>query len=341
MARYGQARLRLALPWLADALRAAAAVAPGASVPSADWLASRGHELRRDQTDWRGWLLGGIQGLAELLERHAAGPCIRALEAGTDAHGHWACATPVHLIAGLDHLQLSPEPIVLDGDESAALARSVNEHFADRGFRVHPRSTGPWLLECPGEVQSSAAAPVEVAGRNLRELMPGGPDGTRIRALVNEIQMLLHDHPVNVARTARGIAPVNSLWFWGFGPSRPVGRRPEGFTGSIPALFTDDPWLAGLWLVHGARAEGVDGFSVSRKKGSEDVLVGWTRAPAADPERSCAIAEERVFAPALAALRRNTVRDVECRAGDWSFAADRRSRWRAWRPQLRLAGIVA
>ncbi len=41
-------------------------------------------------------------------------------------------------------------------------------------------------------------------------------------ALLNELQMLLHDHPVNAAREARGEPAVNSVWFWGAG--RPPAR---------------------------------------------------------------------------------------------------------------------
>jgi len=36
----------------------------------------------------------------------------------------------------------------------------------------------------------------------------------RFRAQLNELQMQLHDHPLNQAREARGELPVNSLWLW-------------------------------------------------------------------------------------------------------------------------------
>ena len=40
--------------------------------------------------------------------------------------------------------------------------------------------------------------------------------------------MLLHAHPVNEAREARGEPAVNSLWLWGAGPRAAPGRRARG-----------------------------------------------------------------------------------------------------------------
>jgi hypothetical protein len=41
--------------------------------------------------------------------------------------------------------------------------------------------------------------------------------------------MLWHEHPVNEARQARGLQPVNSCWLWGGPPPRPppAGRWPS------------------------------------------------------------------------------------------------------------------
>lgn len=54
--------------------------------------------------------------------------------------------------------------------------------------------------------------------------------------LLNEMQMFLHQHPVNQARQQRGLLPINSLWFWG-GGARP--EKPK----SDPIWCCDDPIL--------------------------------------------------------------------------------------------------
>ena len=77
------------------------------------------------------------------------------------------------------------------------------------------------------------------AGRPLRALpAAAAPTRARWRRWLTEMQMLLHEHPANAAREARGRSPVTGVWFWGGGarrrtppasrdvaPRRPRGRR--------------------------------------------------------------------------------------------------------------------
>jgi hypothetical protein len=58
--------------------------------------------------------------------------------------------------------------------------------------------------------------------------------------MMNELQMLLHDHPVNIAREARGEPAINSLWFWG------GGKLPGTLTPQLNALYSDHPLAMGL-----------------------------------------------------------------------------------------------
>ena len=54
-----------------------------------------------------------------------------------------------------------------------------------------------------------------------------GADYTSVvRMLLNEVQVLLHQHPLNAARQTRGLPPVNSVWFWGAGRLPAPGPSP-------------------------------------------------------------------------------------------------------------------
>ena len=63
-------------------------------------------------------------------------------------------------------------------------------------------------------------------------LLPQGADALLVHGWVNEIQMLLHEHPINAAREARGALAVNSLWLWGAGrlvqPAASLGQAACG-----------------------------------------------------------------------------------------------------------------
>jgi hypothetical protein len=46
------------------------------------------------------------------------------------------------------------------------------------------------------------------------------------RRLQNELQMILHDHPVNEARLERGELSINSVWLYGCGSSKDIAPHP-------------------------------------------------------------------------------------------------------------------
>ncbi len=61
-------------------------------------------------------------------------------------------------------------------------------------------------------VLSALGKPVSPYVEQARENLPW-------YRLLNEIQMFLHQHRINTARAAAGLATINSLWFWGGGPA--------------------------------------------------------------------------------------------------------------------------
>jgi hypothetical protein len=186
-------------------------------LPAAEWLIGRGKRAPRPCSSWREWLLDDADLGPDLLKRFPAGPCVSAAWTGERARGTWACAAPVHLATAIDHLQLAaPAPLPLAAEESSEFVTSLNAHLDGSGFRLHALPGRGWLCECPPGLACTGVEPAAAVGRNLRELLPAGRDAPRVRALVNELQMLLHEHPVNERRALLGAPAMNSLWLWGF-----------------------------------------------------------------------------------------------------------------------------
>ena len=330
-----QGRLRLALPWLGAVLEAAAAEGlPAARAPAAEWLVARGGARPAPGRSWRDWLVTGTGAGPGLLQGFPAGPCLRALHAGGSPGGTWACARPVHLLTAIDHLQLARGDVAIGSDESTALLGDLNRHLDGRGFRFHATGAADdWQLECAEPVDCSSVPPDEAEGRNLRELMPGGRDGARVRSLMNEIQMLLHEHPVNLERAARRRPAINSLWLWGF------GQLQGASTGDLPTLYTDDAWLAGAWRLHGASGRSLEEFAVSGPSGG-DLLVAWSRPPAGSIDVALAEIDRCCFAPSLTALRSGTVLAVDFLIGERVFEVDALARLRFWRRGKPLVELI-
>lgn len=329
-------RLRVALPWLARAPFETGAGATG-RLPATEWLLARAR--RADGPidagcDWRDWLLEGASLGPDLLRRFPAGPCVLAAATGECCDGGWACAAPVHLVAALDHLRLaSPVPLPLEAEESRELVADLNQRLAGRGFTLHEGPRG-WLCRHPEHLDCRAPSPQDAIGGNLRELMPVGRDAARLIAWVNELQMVLHEHPVNARRESRGLPPVNSVWLWGFGTAGPAQGTPAD------VLVTDDDWLAGLWRLHGAVASEPSGLAAVLAGDTAVVRVGLapaTALAAQDPSARLQALERQVSIPLRAALQSGSVAEVALLAGQVVWQLGPGARWRFWRRPRPLA----
>ena len=164
---------------------------------------------------------------------------------GTDA---WMCADPVHLRIERNQLVLADSSAFRVGQEEAeALAEAINAHLGDR-LAVHPLRPQRWyarLAECPDVETTPLCA---ARGRVIDTLLPRGPESMAWHALANELQMLLHTHPVNAAREERGELPINGVWLWGAGRQAALGSRP------FQLVASDDPLARGLAMASGASA---------------------------------------------------------------------------------------
>jgi hypothetical protein len=328
----GQRRLRVVLPWLETA---PSPPAPGGTTDTraaaAEWMVARGR-ARQVSGPWREWLLAPTGAGPRLLRGCPAGPGVRALQTGARPVGTWACARPVHLVTAIEHLRLAPEDVRMGSDESAALLSDINRHLGDRGLRFHACASGrDWLLECAAPIDCSSVEPQQAAGRNVRELMPAGRDGSLVRSLLNEIQMLLHEHPVNLDRAASGRPAINTVWLWGFGQLREMDDM------SLPTLYTDDAWLAGIWRLHDASCHSLDEFASASGSRSDGTLVMM----AGCGVDSFADAEERCFAPALEALKSGSVSGVDLLLGGRAIAVETSARLRFWRRRRPLGESLA
>lgn len=165
--------------------------------------------------------------LAQALGLGASDGCIawaawHALQTGradeTDRNAAWGFVTPCHWRVGQDHITMdSPQTLNLQEDESRALLAAMQPYFEEDGIGLGFESPTRWLAR--GEVfRGLATASLDrVTGRDIDAWMPKSAPAATLRRLQNEMQMLLYTHPVNDARTERGLPPVNSFWVHGTG----------------------------------------------------------------------------------------------------------------------------
>jgi hypothetical protein len=140
-------------------------------------------------------------------------------EGGAPVDGWWLRADPVYLRADFDRLVLADgEALAVTAAEAAALAAELNERlFHLDGLELEAPSPTRWYLRLTGDPQIRTCTLTGVVGRDVAPCLPEGPGARVWRTRLNEAQMVLHASPVNEARAVRGLAPINSLWFWGPG----------------------------------------------------------------------------------------------------------------------------
>jgi hypothetical protein len=169
------------------------------------------------------------------------------------------------MLADADALSLSRQ-------EADALAAAIGQHFgADLSpLPLHPRRWYLQYLQAP----RLTTTPLSVAvGRDIDPLLPQGDDAMRFRAELNELQMLLHEHPVNQAREARGELPVNSLWLWG------GGRLPVTCATPVP-LYAGNAEAQALGTFCNARVRALPTHPDAQLFSGEGVILLDTLTPA-------------------------------------------------------------
>lgn len=313
--------VELVIPGLIPTQEALQAAFDGLRPPTLELLVARGRIERRARACLEDWF---AQAFALEGGSLPAGALTAAGEdAGAGAGAvRWARADPVHLHVARERLQLVPSAaFALSQEEARALCDALSTHFTgDLAFVPSAGHPGCWIARVENAAPAANLPPLEAARDPDHAQLRSRQDAKRTDALLNELQMLLHAHPVNAAREARGEPTINSVWFWGPGP------LPSSAQGRWRSISADDPLTLGLAQLSGARrmplAESADSWLASAaQEGQHLVVLDALRLPQAlgDTEGYLAAVqslEVRWLAPLLEALRTQRIGMLTLHAPD-------------------------
>ena len=217
-------------------------------------------------------------------------------DGGVPGGAFWMRADPVHLSVGRDSLGFEGAALDLSRSEVDALAGTLNRHFGET-LVFRPLLPERWYFSLPEAPEVATTPPWAARGTAIGDKLPSGADAMRFRALMNEVQMLLHEHPVNTEREARGAPAVNSVWFWGGGILDVPGAQP------FSIVLAEDPLARGLALAAGISGRQLPGnagtmLAALPAKGVALIVL--------DSPSSAAL-ERDWFGPLLAALERGRI----------------------------------
>lgn len=287
----------------------ASGVPAGERLEALETLLARGRRRRRAATSYEAWLFGRFD-VARQRDWPVA-PYSLLADGGAPERHFWLRADPVHVRVGRDSaMLLDSAAFDVSRVEAEALVEALNGHFGG-ALRLYPLRPERWYARVEQAPDVEATPPRAVRGLAIEGHLHSGRDAVRVEALMNEAQMVLHDHPVNTEREARGSLPINSVWIWGGGVFGAPGARPFG------AVYANDPLARGLALAAqiDARALPRNAHALLSAGGGEGVILavidvlqeetGYTHE--ARPLELRARLEHEWFAPLLAALRSGRV----------------------------------
>jgi hypothetical protein len=154
------------------------------------------------------------------LSADAELPLARLLQIGeghSESHQQRWLVQAVNLQLQRDTFRLTHAP-TLNIEAFEVLSQLLNNHFAHDGYHFEPsQSHQYWYLRLPQPIDSRTHDLQSALGQDVQRYQPHGPDGAVLRRIMNEAQMLLHEHPLNLARVAHGQPDINSVWISGGG----------------------------------------------------------------------------------------------------------------------------
>lgn len=202
----------------------------GPAAPALLRLLGRGDVQRFPAIDTEIWLCQAFE-----VEQREDWP-VAALTAAVDGldtgNDWWLRADPVHLQMQRNSSTVLAAPALTVQDaEANALIASLNLHFAADGTALTATHPTRWYIRQTESAQYHGPTLSAAAGRSLPRMADSGTQTSHWHRVLTEAQMILHEHPVNQAREARGQPAVNSLLLWG------GGRKP-----AVPGRHFSDVW---------------------------------------------------------------------------------------------------
>lgn len=268
---------------------------------------------------------------AQLLRHFTATPAqwapaalTRQADAGDAAGAAWLRADPAHVRPDINGARLlgTGERLSLSQDDVDALLPALRPLFGDSGFALDAPTPARWYLRLLREAKFPRfSAPDEALGEDLFEHQPDGPEGRRWRALLNEVQIVLHNHPWNAQRAERGLVTINALWVWG------GGVLPDRLAADATRVRSDDDLMrAAMTIAGGAALPLGQSFDAASPAQGDATLHDLRR------YRDFAALQRDWLLPALGVMHTGGLDMLTLDAADGTrLRLTRGQRWRLWR----------
>ena len=247
------------------------------------------------------------------------GALTHALLRGDEFADFWMMrADPVMIQPNRDHLLLMGNGYLdFSMEEAQQIVDDINTTFQDTPWLINALTPKQWVIRQERPEQLKTHSLNKVVGKNIHDYLPKGKEEKNWHAILNELQMFLHSHPVNQHRQMQGLPTANSLWFWG------SGKLPELSTGDKPfaQCWSDETISLALARIHGLprtdlSADGVEWLKQAITPGRHLLVIELLSSEAArnDPIewwRCLVMFDKQWLRPLINAIRANSIEELK------------------------------
>ncbi len=150
-------------------------------------------------------------------------------------------------------------------EEARKVILDLNEEMSSKEIRFYPGVSYRHLMVLKNGAAKFSnleklefTPPHDIIGKEVSVFLPKMSE--LILALMNESQRLLKNHPVNLAREAKGLPPANSIWLWGQGRSPRMITLKERF-GMDGYVISAVHLIKGIGIIAGLEVLEVPGIT--------------------------------------------------------------------------------
>lgn len=115
--------------------------------------------------------------------------------------------------------------LAITGEESQALFESAYTLLQESPYQLLDHQHHLGLMSMGEDFDTALMSPALLATGHLNDWQTPSDLPRPLRNLLSELQMTWFNHPINTARSARGLKPINSAWIYGGACLQDVGLK--------------------------------------------------------------------------------------------------------------------
>lgn len=184
----------------------------------------------------------------------------------------WLRSDPVTLWADMAKVFMTSHGFAdLDPLERNEIENCIRSVLMEEGIDLHADHPERWCIALNEPLEFEFTSLDDALGMDLADALPGHHKARYWRRILNEIQVALHNCPVNIRRRQSGRQEINSVWFWG------GGFIPDAAPHDlIDTVYSNNPVTRGLAIINDCRLKS-QRFAAQGKfsRDGRSIMIDW------------------------------------------------------------------